>query len=336
MILDFLGSAFTHALTRPRALPQDLGIVRGEVGRDLWNGAALPMPGENGSFWVAYRSACPPTRGCPRVSTIRIAKARRGMRDGGVALEVVAPLSELPVNDSVRCSERVYSALDWLGPEDPRLFLHQGRLHVVYNDLHVSRAGALARRMHLATFARTSSDALGGLTIAVLHAPRLRRVEKNWSPLPPSGDGLLRFVYSIRPHTVLGYDPGDLSRPVSVHTTYPTGLRFALGSVCGGTNAVPWGPDALGRPQLLAVAHVTTHWRWYLTLAYTFLGEPPFDVLRATAPLKLSPWRVEFPQALFRDPATASHVVVWGEDNRRTHAHWIPDRVLERLLTPLA
>ncbi len=332
MILDLLGYALTRVLARPGALPGDRGVAQGDVGTDLWNSAALPIPGEDGSYWVAHRVRCPPTCGCDRVGTIRIAKARRRDLDGTVGMEVVAPLFDLPVDETVRCSERTYSVLDWLGPEDPRLLLHDSQLLVVYNDLHVSRAGALVRRLHVARFTDTSPDALGGLTVSALQAPDLRRVEKNWSPLPPTCDGLLRFVYSIQPHTVLSYAPDDLSRPLSAHRTYPDGLRFPVGSVGGGTNAVPWGRDERGRPVLMAVAHVTTVWRWYLSFAYTFLGEPPFTVLQATRPLKLTRSRVEFAQSLFPDPASGSHVVVWGEDNRRSHALRVPDRVLEALL----
>jgi hypothetical protein len=332
VILDLLGYAVTRVLTRPRVLPPDGGIAQDEVGSSLWNCAALPIPGEDGSYWVAHRAHCPPTHGCARVTTIRIAKARRRPHDGAVGMEVVAPLFDMPVDDSIRCSERTYSVLDWLGPEDPRLLLHDGQLLVVYNDLHISREGALVRRLNVARFAHTSPDSLGGLTVSVLHAPNMRRVEKNWGPLPPTSDGLLRFVYSIQPHTVLGYEPGDLCRPVSVHTTYPRRMRFPFGSVGGGTNAVPWRHDERGRPVLIAVAHVTTVWRWYLSFAYTFLGEPPFTVLQATPPLKLTRSRVEFAQSLFPDPASRSHVLVWGEDNARSHALRLPDRLLDELL----
>lgn len=332
MLLDSLGYALTRALARPRALPADGEIAQDEIGSELWNCAALPVPGEEGAYWVAHRIRHHPTRGCGRVTTIRIASARRRVGLGATGLVVGPTLFELPVDESLRCSERVYSALDWLGPEDPRLLLHDGRLLVVYNDLSLSRQGALVRRMHVARFARTAPDALGGLGVSVLGAPELRRVEKNWAPLPPTRDGLLRFVYSVQPHTVLTYEPDDLSTPVSAHTTYPRRIQFPPGSVGGGTNAVPWGRDVRGREVLLAIAHLTTVWRWYLSFAYAFLGEPPFTVLSSTPLLKLTRRRVEFAQSLFPDPASSGHVVVWGEDNRSSHTLRIPDRVLEGLL----
>lgn len=152
------------------------------------------------------------------------------------------------------------------GREDPRLFVHEGRVHVSF----VGVMGVTGPRHTNILYARLGQD----LSVEKVYAPHYNQRqlwEKNWGFF--SHEGSLLAVYSIAPHRVLLVE-GDRARPL-----------------CEVANALPWdGGERRGGASSVRVGDEYWHFfhdrvevrrqRIYRTGLMTFSARPPFAPLR--------------------------------------------------------
>jgi predicted GH43/DUF377 family glycosyl hydrolase len=156
-----------------------------------------------------------------------------------------------------------------VGREDPRLFVHQGKLHVAFAG--VARPdGAIATS---ALYARLTDD----LRVEQVHYPHLagrNRNEKNWSFFSHNNE--LYCTYAIAPHHRILRVEGD--RVVEAIETWNP-ARWTGGPLRGGASPVRVGDQYYhffhGRVR-------TPRGVVYNLGCYTFEARPPFRVLRST------------------------------------------------------
>ncbi len=161
--------------------------------------------------------------------------------------------------------------------EDPRLFLHDGRLHVSY----VGVATGTRRGEHAISvcYCRLRDD----LSVAENHAPhysRRQRVEKNWQFFEQ--DGALWAVYSVSPHVVLRIDGSE------AHEVYRQDWNpdWSGGLLRGGASPVRRGDSFF---CFFHGALDGTGPRTYTLGCYTFDAKPPFRPLQITRHPLLEP-----------------------------------------------
>lgn len=155
------------------------------------------------------------------------------------------------------------------GREDPRLFIHNGRLHVSY--VGVEHGPGIFRTNVL--YAKLRDD----LVVETVYAPQVpdrhpARWEKNWAFF--SSQGRLYFIYSINPHVIYRVEGERIVE------------RFET------PNAFPWS-GGYQRGGASPVWHEDRWWHWYHgghDLAggwptrrynvgvYTFEDAPPFRI----------------------------------------------------------
>lgn len=128
-------------------------------------------------------------------------------------------LSELDKNYQPKWSEDLGITIPggMIGVEDPRLFMHGGRLHATVSG-YLKASGPRVTRQFVVEFA-------DDLTVQRVWEPQYTKSnpwEKNWGAF--SHDGKLHFVYGINPHVVLRCD-GE--QAVEVARTVP---RFRMGN----------------------------------------------------------------------------------------------------------
>lgn len=183
----------------------------------------------------------------------------------------VAELRDLVSYDPVRSTAlALQHPLANYGREDPRLFVHKGRLHVSFIGVQGRgwRTGITTHQL----YARLHDD----LTVEQVYAPAYagrQAWEKNWSFF--ESDGRLYAVYSIAPHRVLLID-GDRAELAheSSHRWPWTG-----GELRGGAPPGRLGDEFFHFFHGCTGAHST---RRYNVGCYTFSPWPPFRILRRT------------------------------------------------------
>lgn len=151
------------------------------------------------------------------------------------------------------------------GREDPRLFMHNGQLHVVY-------IGVEGKRRVKATnvlYARLAND----LRVEQLWAIRLDRRngwEKNWMPI--SCDGELYFTYGYQPHRVLKVQNDSAEW---AHET-PNRIKWRWGEIRGGA-----APMRVG-DEYWSFFHSSHHdgIKTYVMGLLTHDVRPPFQIRR--------------------------------------------------------
>ncbi|HYE77931.1 MAG TPA: hypothetical protein VEI97_08095 [bacterium] len=163
------------------------------------------------------------------------------------------------------------------GREDPRLFAHDGRLHLAYVGVRQTGPKAVVARQ---LFAVLNDD----LTVEREWEPQYglsTSWEKNWSPF--SHGGKLYAVYSLRPWVVLELRDDESTAAVGDHHK---GLPWSHGLPRGGAPPVlhdgEWycwfhGTDKRKSPALYTVG------------VCTFEADPPFRPLRCTRAPVLRP-----------------------------------------------
>jgi predicted GH43/DUF377 family glycosyl hydrolase len=163
------------------------------------------------------------------------------------------------------------------GREDPRLFRHQGRLHVAYVGVvggnHILHTNVLYARL---------GDDLSVEQIYYPHYPSRTLWEKNWSFF--SHDGALYAIYRIAPHQVLRID-GE--QAMLVHQSARK-IPWTGGELRGGASPVRVGDEywSFCHDRLEAAGR-----RTYRTALYTFEARPPFRPLRyLPEPLLTARW----------------------------------------------
>lgn len=149
------------------------------------------------------------------------------------------------------------------GREDPRLFYHDGRVHIAYAGV----VGGHSIRHTNVCYARLSTDLSVEETFAPHYVPR-NKWEKNWSFF--SQEDVLYAVYGISPHVVLRIDGGSATKAYETENALP----WAGGERRGGASPVLvgdeyWGffHDRIKGPDGKYV---------YRTGVYTFDASPPF------------------------------------------------------------
>lgn len=154
------------------------------------------------------------------------------------------------------------------GQEDPRLFLHGGRLHLQFQGVIVKDGVTTVQVL----YALLRED---GSAEYVWHpeVPGASTWEKNWQPF--SHEGELYAVYRMQPHKVVHFVGGN-AYPFSEQMTT---LPWSVGEVRGGAPPVRvgeeywcWfhGTDRTRKPAL------------YTMGVATFAAKPPFQWLRCT------------------------------------------------------
>lgn len=153
------------------------------------------------------------------------------------------------------------------GQEDPRLFVHRGRLHVGYTGVEV-RPGS---GMRTGQFYAELDDGLQPVRVYSPHYPGRAVWEKNWAFF--SHKDALYAVYSVMPHKVLRVD-GDAAAEVAAQDYLPP---WSGGHMRGGAPPVLVGDRYYhwfhGRTDPAGV---------YNTGVMTFAPDPPFRVLAVT------------------------------------------------------
>jgi predicted GH43/DUF377 family glycosyl hydrolase len=167
----------------------------------------------------------------------------------------------------------LYHAKSANGAEDPRLFVHRGKLHVAFSGVSV--------------------DAKSKVSVSVLHASlsdtlHVERVwepayakrqpwEKNWSPFEV--EGVLYSVYDAGPkYTVLRHD-GDQAAPFATHQWRP---QWSGGQLRGGAAPVRVGDE------FWHFAHGVRKAKDAIDTDYT-LGLYTFDAAAPFAPRRIVP-----------------------------------------------
>jgi len=223
-----------------------------------------------------------------------------------------------------------------LRQEDPRLFIHDGRLHMAFVgvDAREGDAGIDGIGAHV-MYCELDQDTFRPLQTYYPHYPGRSIWEKNWGFF--SHGGQLYAVYNIKPHVILRID-GDEAR---VAYTTETPHAWTGGHLRGGAPPVHMGDCYYhwfhGRMGVGLDAI-------YSTGVYTFASEPPFAVQRMTR----APIQWARPDSRMRE--TASVVFVAGahydpdsdrwltsqgiHDDHVTVSEWDAQSVYDRLETP--
>lgn len=215
------------------------------------------------------------------------------------------------------------------GREDPRLFVHDGQLHVAFAGV----VGGSRIRHTSVLVARLGA----GFKVAAVQYPYLegRNLwEKNWSCF--SHAGKIHAVYSIDPHTVLTIEDGKAVKTYEESANFPWrgGVRRGGASpVLVGDEYWHFFHDRIEEGGLLV----------YRTGLYVFEAKPPFRPTRyipapiLTADKKTKPndqyAAVQFVCGAVRDGDTwyLSH----GTHDRWTEIHSFSHAELERRLVPV-
>lgn len=174
-----------------------------------------------------------------------------------------------PINETVRFLG-LSADKDWHHVEDPRLFVHNGRLMIAYTDGSKMYSSELDESMNVIKNNGVISD------FHVRTANSVKR-EKNWSPFSIGRD--LYFTYSAAPHVVIAPD-GDV-----IMSNY--GVQWDYGQVRGGTPAIRYGDNefiTFFHSSLVIDDHQTQFGqRVYYMGAYTFSANAQFKPLKMTA-----------------------------------------------------
>ncbi len=157
--------------------------------------------------------------------------------------------------------------------EDARLFQHNGRQFLVYNDLIPSSG----RRGICIAAIDTCTGNIGYIT--PLDASN-RDIEKNWTPF--SYENQIQFLYTICPQKVLELHNPQKNLLKSSHSSSLSSIWPAQwGRLKGGTPAIFVDGEYLAMfHSSFADDHGVI---WYVMGAYTFASSPPFQIKRISA-----------------------------------------------------
>ena len=156
------------------------------------------------------------------------------------------------------------------GREDPRLFLHKGKLHLSYIGVKGHSWKTLNTNQ---LYCELSDDLKAGVVHDPAYAMR-QSWEKNWAFFEWSG--LLLAVYQIHPHKVF-HIVGDQAFPFAEVDYTP---QWSGGALRGGAAPVLVGDEYW---CFFHGARDVHGLRTYSTGVYTFEASPPFRPLRMTA-----------------------------------------------------
>jgi predicted GH43/DUF377 family glycosyl hydrolase len=151
------------------------------------------------------------------------------------------------------------------GREDPRLFMHEGKVHVAYTG--VSGGASIA---HTSVMYASLKDDLTVDQVFYPHLPTRTPWEKNWSFFSSNG---LWAIYSISPHRILKIDGHRADHAFES----PSPVVWKGGEMRGGASPVlidgEWWHFFHDRVSVKGM-------RAYRTGVYTFDDKPPFKMKR--------------------------------------------------------
>lgn len=168
-------------------------------------------------------------------------------------------------------------------PEDPRLFIFNSELYVLFNDEpfthahHEKKHGWLSRRMFMGKLNLYKKEIEN---IHQIQAPisMLRKREKNWVPF--ESNEKLHFIYGTNPYTT--FNTHQLFIPAEIdQQLYRIWQKDPWGEILGGT------PARLIDDIFISFFHA---WHrstgnkhvYYVMGAYVFESKPPFKILAVT------------------------------------------------------
>lgn len=170
--------------------------------------------------------------------------------------------------------------------EDARIFEHEGKIYVIYNDNTECINPSVWERRDIYIAEVVYQDGRFTITerIKLKHESKypFQNWQKNWVPFTWKEKMLL--IYSPEPHEVLDPDlsqgtctPFSISQPV---------LSWKWGKARGGTPALLVDGEYLAffhssLEEVTPVSGGQMKWHYYMG-AYTFSPEPPFDIMKAT------------------------------------------------------
>lgn len=164
------------------------------------------------------------------------------------------------------------------GAEDPRLFLFNDRLHVMFIGVVSKPIGRRKRQRVSHTDVRyaalTEDFAVQDGRVFFPHYAARNKWEKNWGFF--EHDGQLFAVYSIAPHRILRID-GDKAE-LAFET--PIAIPWTWGEARGGAPPVRVGDQFYSWFHGRQIGKNGK--QQYATGVYTFAAEPPFRILRMT------------------------------------------------------
>lgn len=147
--------------------------------------------------------------------------------------------------------------------EDPRLFVHQGRLHIAFHTYN-GKASSIA-------VAELSHDLQVERVWLPQYAER-NSWEKNWCFFEE--DGALYSLYSINPHVVLVHAGGHVHKAFQQSHSFRWPMHMRGGAICRvGDEYYHW---------FHTTKQTNKHYLYTMGL-YTFSAKPPFKPLRAIA-----------------------------------------------------
>jgi predicted GH43/DUF377 family glycosyl hydrolase len=205
-----------------------------------------------------------------------------------------------PVGDPVRLP--LWHREANYGREDPRLFVHNGALHVAF----IGVVGGGRRVSHTnQMYARLTDDLRLDDVFAPVYRDR-KPWEKNWQFFSAGGD--LYAVYSVTPYVVLRVD----GHRTEVAFRHPSAFPWQGGEVRGGAAPVRVGGEwwSFFHDRVDAV----TGKRVYRAGLYTFAADPPF------APLRYIPSPILTADLRQKPPDQYAHVIWPGGAVRRENA----------------
>lgn len=217
-----------------------------------------------------------------------------------------------------------------LAVEDPRLFLFNGRLHLMYAGVGPGKRGPVIS----VCYCRLRDDFSVEANFCP-HYVRRTRIEKNWQFF--EHDGALLAVYSIRPHVVLEID-GDQARERFRETWRP---NWSGGLLRGGASPVRRGDVFY---SFFHGAADGTQPRTYTLGCYTFEARPPFRPQRITPQPLLEPDPADQPLPHMPHCVYPAGTMLWGDQWLISscyydHQVWlthIPQSAVEGVLQPVS
>lgn len=162
---------------------------------------------------------------------------------------------------------RIDSPLAAAGLEDPRLWIHQGRLHVSFTGLQETGRGAVTHVL----YARLGDD-LQVEQLFTPHYPGRQAWEKNWGFFSEGEE--LYAVYQIAGHKILRLD-GD--RAQLAYESPTSGWPAGMGEPRGGAAPVKRGNEWYSFFHDVREGADRRHYGMYF---YTFEDRPPFRINR--------------------------------------------------------
>ena len=170
--------------------------------------------------------------------------------------------------------------------EDARVFLHQDRMFLIYNDnIDIIYPATWQRRdMFMSELFYKNGHFTLTAPLKLVHDEKYpnQMWQKNWVPFEK--DGALLLAYSIHPHEIL-YANLNTGKCYPSYTTTPS-LNWQFGTLRGST------PPLLIDGEYLAFFHSGMYtaspsswglemWHYFMG-AYTFSAEPPFQITKIT------------------------------------------------------